>query len=96
MLRVEVVHAVTHEGALHLEDVLARRTRLAITRADRGVGVAREIALLMAPHLGWDTETVERQVAAYVVAVASDRAAEGAPDDATAAARRLEANVITP
>ena len=30
-LRAEVVHACTHEGALHLEDVLERRTRLALT-----------------------------------------------------------------
>ena len=27
-LAAEVVHACTHEGALHLEDVLERRTRL--------------------------------------------------------------------
>ncbi len=96
LLRVEVVHAVMHEGARHLDDVLARRTRLAITRADRGVGVAREIALLMAPPLGWDTETVAREVATYVAAVASDLEAEGAPDDATAMARRPGANLVAP
>ena len=32
----DVVHACTHEGALHLEDVLERRTRLALTAPDRG------------------------------------------------------------
>lgn len=37
-LAAEVVYAATHEGALRLEDVLARRTRLAITSADRGRG----------------------------------------------------------
>ena len=29
-LRVEVVYAATHEGALHLDDILARRTRISI------------------------------------------------------------------
>ena len=31
-LKAEVVYAVTHEGALHLEDVLTRRTRISIRR----------------------------------------------------------------
>ncbi|HWE15480.1 MAG TPA: glycerol-3-phosphate dehydrogenase/oxidase [Solirubrobacteraceae bacterium] len=35
-LAAEVVYACTHEGALHLDDVLERRTRLALTRSDRG------------------------------------------------------------
>ena len=39
-LRVEVVYAATHEGARHLEDVLARRTRISIEAWDRGVGAA--------------------------------------------------------
>ena len=40
-LRAEVVHACTHEGALHLEDVLERRTRLALTASDRGLARRR-------------------------------------------------------
>ena len=40
-LRAEVVHACTHEGALHLEDVLERRTRLALTAPDRGLARGR-------------------------------------------------------
>ena len=40
-LRAEVVHACTHEGALHLDDVLERRTRLALTAPDRGLEAAR-------------------------------------------------------
>ena len=40
-LRAEVVHACTHEGALHLDDVLERRTRLALTAPDRGLGRGR-------------------------------------------------------
>ena len=33
----EVVYAVTHEGARHLDDVLTRRTRISIETFDRGV-----------------------------------------------------------
>ena len=36
-LAAEVVHAVTAEGALHLDDVLTRRTRVSIETAHRGV-----------------------------------------------------------
>ncbi|MEJ7741800.1 MAG: glycerol-3-phosphate dehydrogenase C-terminal domain-containing protein [Nocardioidaceae bacterium] len=35
-LRAEVAYAATHEGALHLDDVLARRTRISIETPDRG------------------------------------------------------------
>ncbi len=53
-LRAEVVYAVQAEGALHLDDVLARRTRISIEVADRGVAAATEVAALVAPLLGWD------------------------------------------
>ena len=40
-LAAEVVYAVTHEGARHLDDVLTRRTRISIETFDRGVRGAR-------------------------------------------------------
>jgi glycerol-3-phosphate dehydrogenase len=39
-LAAEVVYAVTHEGARHLDDVLARRMRISIETFDRGVAAA--------------------------------------------------------
>ncbi|HET6210276.1 MAG TPA: glycerol-3-phosphate dehydrogenase/oxidase, partial [Jatrophihabitans sp.] len=39
-LLAEVVYAVSHEGARHLDDVLARRTRASIEAWDRGVSAA--------------------------------------------------------
>ena len=39
-LRAEVVYAASHEGARHLDDVLARRTHISIETWDRGVSVA--------------------------------------------------------
>jgi hypothetical protein len=53
-LRAEVAYAVTHEGALHVTDVLARRVRLLIESADSGASVAPEVAAIMAPLLGWN------------------------------------------
>ena len=47
------VYAVTHEGARHLDDVLARRTRISIEAWDRGVAAAPVVADLMAALLGW-------------------------------------------
>ena len=35
-LAVEAVYAASHEGALHLDDILARRTRISIETWDRG------------------------------------------------------------
>jgi len=45
-LRAEVVYAVTHEGARHLDDVLTRRTRISIETFHRGTSSAEEAASL--------------------------------------------------
>jgi glycerol-3-phosphate dehydrogenase len=52
-LRAEVAYAVTHEGALHIEDVLARRVRLLIESPDAGTSVAPEVGAIMGGLLGW-------------------------------------------
>ena len=53
-LRAEVAYAVTHEGALHVEDVLARRVRLLIESPDAGTSAAPEVVTIMAGLLGWN------------------------------------------
>jgi glycerol-3-phosphate dehydrogenase len=53
-LRAEVAYAVTHEGALHAEDVLARRVRLLIESPDRGLAAAPEVVAIMAGLLNWN------------------------------------------
>ena len=40
-LKVEAYYAVSHEGALHLDDILARRLRVSVDTWDRGVDVAQ-------------------------------------------------------
>jgi glycerol-3-phosphate dehydrogenase len=53
-LRAEVAYAVTHEGALHPEDVLARRVRLLLESSDAGLAAAPEVVAIMAGLLGWN------------------------------------------
>jgi glycerol-3-phosphate dehydrogenase len=85
-IAAEVVHACAHEGALHLEDVLERRTRLAITTRDRGERAAPEAAALMAGVLDWSAEHTDRVVQAWRRRVAAERAGEAQRDDESALA----------
>jgi glycerol-3-phosphate dehydrogenase len=90
-LAVEARYAVTHEGARHLDDVLARRTRISIEAWDRGVAAAPMVAALMADVLGWDEEQKKREVDHYLIRVAAERDSQTKPDDDAAEAARLEA-----
>ncbi len=51
-LRAEIVYAATHEGVLHLEDVMLHRTRLNYEMRDRGLAALPEIAALVGEVLG--------------------------------------------
>jgi glycerol-3-phosphate dehydrogenase len=95
-LAAEVVYAATHEGARHLDDVLARRTRISIETFDRGVGAAPHAAALMGEVLGWSEEQVRREIAHYVTRVEAERTSQTQPDDETADAARLGAADIVP
>ncbi len=64
-IRAEVVHACRAEMALTLEDVLARRTRIAIEDHQRGAEVAEEVAELMALQLGWSAGQTREQINSY-------------------------------
>ena len=95
-LRVEAVYAASHEGARHLDDVLARRTRASIEGWDRGVTAAPVVAALIAPILGWDDVQQKNEVEHYLDRVAAERKSQMQPDDETADAVRLEAADIVP
>jgi glycerol-3-phosphate dehydrogenase len=90
-LQVEAVYAASHEGARHLDDILTRRTRISIETWDRGVGAAAPVARLVAPILGWDDATVDREIEHYRARVAAERDSQQQPDDHTADAARLGA-----
>ncbi|MEV4236542.1 MULTISPECIES: glycerol-3-phosphate dehydrogenase [unclassified Nocardia] len=90
-LGAEVVYAVTYEGALHLDDVLTRRTRISIETADRGLTAAPAVAYLMGTRLGWDAATTDREITRYRERVEAELAANKAADDESANAARLVA-----
>jgi glycerol-3-phosphate dehydrogenase len=95
-LQVEVVYAASDEGALHLEDVLTRRTRISIEYPHRGVECAEPVARLMAGVLGWDEARVAREVEVYTARVAAERDSQTQPDDQAADAKRSAAPEARP
>ena len=90
-LSVEVVYAASHEGALHIDDVLTRRTHVSIEMFDRGVEAAEPVARLMGSVLGWDDDAIKREVEHYLLRVAAELESQEQKDDLTADAARLGA-----
>ena len=93
-LSAEVVYAVTHEGARHLDDVLTRRTRISIETFDRGVAAARPTAELMARTLGWDDARLEDEVDHYLRRVEAERLSQSLATDREADEARVKAPEI--
>ncbi|HEU4515039.1 MAG TPA: glycerol-3-phosphate dehydrogenase/oxidase [Nocardioidaceae bacterium] len=90
-LAAEVVHAVTHEGARHLDDVLTRRTRISIETFDRGIHAAGPAADLMAGVLGWDAARRDEEVDHYLRRVEAERQSQLALTDQEADEARVSA-----
>ena len=95
-LSAEIVYAVTHEGARHLDDVLTRRTRISIETFDRGTSAARPAAELMAGALGWDAATTDEEVDHYLRRVEAERQSQLMPTDQEADEARVSAPDIVP
>jgi glycerol-3-phosphate dehydrogenase len=90
-LRAEIAIAALEEGALHLDDVLTRRTRVSIETSDRGLKAAEEASRIIGPILGWDDGAIRREIDHYRARVAAERESQGQPDDNTADAARMGA-----
>ncbi len=90
-LAAEVVYAVTHEGARHLDDVLTRRTRISIETFDRGIHCARRVAELMAGELGWDQTRLDDEVDHYLRRVEAERQSQLKGTDQEADEARVSA-----
>jgi glycerol-3-phosphate dehydrogenase len=93
-LAAEVVYAVTHEGARHLDDVLTRRTRISIETFDRGVRSAPAAARLMGAELGWDEARLADEVDHYLRRVAAERDSQAKLTDQEADEARVKAGDI--
>lgn len=90
-LKVEAAYAAAAEGALHLEDILARRMRISIEYPHRGVDCAREVAEVVAPVLGWTAADIDREVANYMARVEAEVLSQAQPDDVSADMLRASA-----
>jgi len=65
-IEAEVAWAASTELAGSLDDVLARRMRLAQELPDRGAGIAPRVAEILGAELGWDAARQAAEVAAYL------------------------------
>lgn len=90
-IQAEIVYATTHEGALHLDDVLVRRTRISIEAWDRGAEAAPVAARLMGEVLGWSPQQIQREISVYLRHVEAEFASQQQPDDEGADRARREA-----
>ncbi|MFA6300067.1 MAG: glycerol-3-phosphate dehydrogenase C-terminal domain-containing protein, partial [Nocardioides sp.] len=93
-IAAEVVYAVTHEGARHLDDVLTRRTRISIETFDRGVTAAPHAARLMAAELGWDAARTADEIDHYLRRVEAERQSQLMLTDQEADEARVKATDI--
>ncbi|WP_395694021.1 glycerol-3-phosphate dehydrogenase/oxidase [Nocardioides sp.] len=89
-LGAEIVYAVTHEGARHLDDVLTRRTRISIETFDRGVTAAPAVATLVADELGWDAARTAEEVDHYLRRVEAERQSQLMATDQEADEARVQ------
>jgi glycerol-3-phosphate dehydrogenase len=93
-LSAEIVYAVTHEGARHLDDVLARRTRISIETFDRGTVAVTAAADLMATELGWSPARRDDEVDHYLRRVEAERQSQQKLTDQEADEARVSAPEI--
>jgi len=87
-IAAEIVHGARNEGALHLDDMLARRMRISFENPQRGLATAELVAQLMAGELGWSTDEMAAEIVLWSERVEAERAANHAPDDEAADAAR--------
>ncbi|MBP6147746.1 MAG: glycerol-3-phosphate dehydrogenase/oxidase [Candidatus Planktophila sp.] len=71
-LKAEIVYAASHEGAMSVDDVISRRTRLAFEAPHAGIDLAEDIATLIAPLLGWGAKEKKASIAEYKAGVAAE------------------------
>ena len=95
-LRGEIVYAARAEGAMHLGDVLERRTRLFYEVRDRGVESLEEVIDLLSSELGWDEQRRRYEEKAYRSYVDAQLSAEQSATDAEAAHALQSALPVVP
>jgi glycerol-3-phosphate dehydrogenase len=74
-LKAEILHAASHEGALSVEDVLLRRTRISFEAGDSGASISSAVAALIAPALNWSAADQKKSVAAFIELITGEEQA---------------------
>ena len=74
-LKAEILHAATHEGALSVEDVLLRRTRISFEAFDGGADAAKEVAKIISEALGWSAKERNDSVSAFLAVIEKEEEA---------------------
>ena len=74
-LRAEAVYAARNEMVRSLDDVLSRRTRARMLDRDAALKAANDVALLIAPELGWTDDDISAQVADFATRCAAEETA---------------------
>jgi glycerol-3-phosphate dehydrogenase len=70
---MDVARIVRNEMAVHLDDVLVRRTPLLTETVDHGVGESVGVARTMAAEMGWDVVTRDSELVRYREVVEAHR-----------------------
>jgi glycerol-3-phosphate dehydrogenase len=95
-LRAEIDYAITHEGALHLDDLMMRRTRMVYEYLNEAMDALPEVAELARVALGWSDEQAARETELYRKRASADADAAQLPNDASASRARAVAAEIVP
>ncbi|MGB0729934.1 MAG: glycerol-3-phosphate dehydrogenase C-terminal domain-containing protein, partial [Ilumatobacteraceae bacterium] len=65
LTEADVVYAVRHEAAIHLVDVLTRRSRLHLLHRDLAMECAEPVSFIMQRELGWSESTRQQELQSY-------------------------------
>ena len=76
-IKAEIRHAASHEGALSVEDVLARRTRITFEASDSGISAAKEVAAIIGDVLGWSAKERKASIDAFTAVISHEEDALG-------------------
>ena len=74
-LKAEVLHAASHEGALSVEDVLLRRTRISFEASDSGLSAADTVAEIIGETLGWKSADRKNSVQSFAKVISEEESA---------------------
>lgn len=95
-LRAEIIFALRAEGALHLDDLMHRRTRISYEYPNLGSEALDEVAAIARAELRWTSDQLEAELEHYQSATEAYQFALREPDDFAASQARLQAKELFP